>query len=220
MSDSARPENTAFRELETLVRHLAMSLPVSAGARSSRRLVCVRQRAKHGACRAGKAGVGRSYHQLEHENAALQGVSMLHRAHESDARSRTLHQTTSAERRRSVSGKKTSVKVEIIGESYVLRTEAAPEHTKAVAEYLDKAIRQVLSAAPHRRQQGGDSRGASDHVRVVPIARGKRSTHWRDAGPLGRRPQAAATAKRDSVATAVVSGEWFRTPPCPVLAHT
>jgi cell division protein ZapA len=43
------------------------------------------------------------------------------------------------------SGKKTSVKVEILGESYVLRTEAAPEHTKAVAEYLDRAIRQILS---------------------------------------------------------------------------
>ena len=42
-------------------------------------------------------------------------------------------------------GKKTSVKVEILGESYVLRTEAAPEHTKAVAEYLDKAIRQILA---------------------------------------------------------------------------
>ena len=44
-----------------------------------------------------------------------------------------------------MSGKKTSVKVEILGESYVLRTEAAPEHTQAVAEYLDKAIRQILS---------------------------------------------------------------------------
>jgi cell division protein ZapA len=44
-----------------------------------------------------------------------------------------------------VSGKKSSVKVEILGESYVLRTEAAPEHTKAVAEHLDKAIRQILS---------------------------------------------------------------------------
>jgi cell division protein ZapA len=43
------------------------------------------------------------------------------------------------------SGKKTSVKVEILGESYVLRTEAAPEHTKAVAEHLDKSIRQILS---------------------------------------------------------------------------
>ena len=44
-----------------------------------------------------------------------------------------------------MSGKKASVKVEILGESYVLRTEAAPEHTRAVAEYLDKAIRQILS---------------------------------------------------------------------------
>ena len=44
-----------------------------------------------------------------------------------------------------MSGKKQSVKVEILGESYVLRTEAAPEHTKAVAEHLDKSIRQILS---------------------------------------------------------------------------
>lgn len=41
--------------------------------------------------------------------------------------------------------RKTSVKVEILGESYVLRTEAPPEHTKAVAEHLDHAIRQILS---------------------------------------------------------------------------
>jgi cell division protein ZapA len=44
-----------------------------------------------------------------------------------------------------VTGKKTSVKVEILGESYVLRTDAAPEHTKAVAEHLDRSIRQILS---------------------------------------------------------------------------
>ena len=44
-----------------------------------------------------------------------------------------------------MTGKKTSVKVEILGESYVLRTEAAAEHTRAVAEYLDKAIRQILA---------------------------------------------------------------------------
>ena len=41
--------------------------------------------------------------------------------------------------------RKHSVKVEILGESYAIRTEAAPEHTKAVAEHLDKAIRQILS---------------------------------------------------------------------------
>jgi cell division protein ZapA len=44
-----------------------------------------------------------------------------------------------------MSSKKSSVKVEILGESYVLRTEAAPEHTRAVADYLDHAIRQILS---------------------------------------------------------------------------
>lgn len=41
--------------------------------------------------------------------------------------------------------RKTSVKVEILGESYVLRTEAAAEHTRAVAEHLDRAIRQILA---------------------------------------------------------------------------
>ncbi len=38
-----------------------------------------------------------------------------------------------------------SMKVEILGESYAIRTEAAPEHTRAVAEHLDRAIRQILS---------------------------------------------------------------------------
>ena len=45
-----------------------------------------------------------------------------------------------------MSAKKTSVKVEILGESYVLRTDAAPEHTKAVAGHLDRAIRQILAS--------------------------------------------------------------------------
>jgi cell division protein ZapA len=44
-----------------------------------------------------------------------------------------------------MSGKKTSVKVEILGESYAIRTEAPPEHTRAVAEHLDRAIRHILS---------------------------------------------------------------------------
>jgi cell division protein ZapA len=44
-----------------------------------------------------------------------------------------------------VSTRKHSVKVEILGESYAIRTEAAPEHTRAVAEHLDKAIRQILA---------------------------------------------------------------------------
>jgi cell division protein ZapA len=44
-----------------------------------------------------------------------------------------------------MTGKKTSVKVEILGETYAIRSEAAPEHTRAVAEHLDKAIRHILS---------------------------------------------------------------------------
>lgn len=45
-----------------------------------------------------------------------------------------------------MTGKKTSIKVEILGESYAIRSEAAPEHTRAVAEHLDRAIRQILSS--------------------------------------------------------------------------
>jgi cell division protein ZapA len=44
-----------------------------------------------------------------------------------------------------VTGKTTSVKVEILGESYAIRSDAAPEHTRAVAEHLDRLIRQILS---------------------------------------------------------------------------
>ena len=45
-----------------------------------------------------------------------------------------------------MTSKKTSVKVEILGESYAIRTEADPEHTRAVAEHLDRSIRQILSS--------------------------------------------------------------------------
>ena len=41
--------------------------------------------------------------------------------------------------------KKTSIKVEILGESYAIRSEAAPEHTRAVAEHLNRSIRQILA---------------------------------------------------------------------------
>ena len=44
-----------------------------------------------------------------------------------------------------MSGKKTSVKVEILGESYAIRSEADPEHTRAVAQHLDRSIRQILA---------------------------------------------------------------------------
>ena len=41
---------------------------------------------------------------------------------------------------------KTVVKVNIVGDEYSIRTDEAPEHTRAVAEYLDKAIRKVMSS--------------------------------------------------------------------------
>jgi cell division protein ZapA len=44
-----------------------------------------------------------------------------------------------------VSTKKTSIKVEILGESYAIRSEAPTEHTRAVAEHLDRSIRQILA---------------------------------------------------------------------------
>jgi cell division protein ZapA len=44
-----------------------------------------------------------------------------------------------------VSTRKTTVKVEILGESYSIRSDASAEHTRAVAEYLDHAIRQITS---------------------------------------------------------------------------
>ena len=45
-----------------------------------------------------------------------------------------------------MSTRKTSVKVEILGESYTIRSEATAEHTRAVAEHLDRAIRQILES--------------------------------------------------------------------------
>ena len=44
-----------------------------------------------------------------------------------------------------MTAKKTSIKVEILGESYAIRSDAAPEHTRAVAEHLDRSIRQILA---------------------------------------------------------------------------
>jgi len=44
-----------------------------------------------------------------------------------------------------MSTRKTTVKVEILGESYSIRSDASAEHTRAVAEYLDQAIRQITS---------------------------------------------------------------------------
>ena len=37
------------------------------------------------------------------------------------------------------------VRVTIVGEEYAIRSEATPEHTRAVAAYVDDAIRRVLN---------------------------------------------------------------------------
>jgi len=46
-----------------------------------------------------------------------------------------------------VTGKnvKQVVRVTIVGEEYSIRSEATPEHTRAVAAYVDDAIRRVLN---------------------------------------------------------------------------
>ena len=45
-----------------------------------------------------------------------------------------------------MSEKRNAVKVTIIGDEYTLRSDESPEHTRAVAEYLDSVIRSILSA--------------------------------------------------------------------------
>jgi cell division protein ZapA len=45
-----------------------------------------------------------------------------------------------------MSSKKSSVKVTILGEEYTIRSEVPPDQTRAVAEYYDKAVRQVMNA--------------------------------------------------------------------------
>ena len=39
-----------------------------------------------------------------------------------------------------------SVRVTILGEEYTLRSEAPPEQARAVAEYYDRMVRQVMNA--------------------------------------------------------------------------
>ena len=45
-----------------------------------------------------------------------------------------------------MSEKRNAVKVTIVGDEYTLRSDESPEHTRAVAEYLDTVIRSILSA--------------------------------------------------------------------------
>jgi len=42
--------------------------------------------------------------------------------------------------------KKHTARVTILNEEYAIRTDTAPEHARAVAQYLDQAIRKVMSS--------------------------------------------------------------------------
>ena len=45
-----------------------------------------------------------------------------------------------------MSDKRHVARVNIVGEEYTIRSDATPEHTQAVAAYLDREIRKVLGA--------------------------------------------------------------------------
>ena len=45
-----------------------------------------------------------------------------------------------------MSAKKNAVRVTILNEEYTIRSDTPPEHTRAVAQHLDQAIRQVMSS--------------------------------------------------------------------------
>jgi cell division protein ZapA len=47
-----------------------------------------------------------------------------------------------------MSDKKHVVKVVIVGEEYTIRSDASPDHTRAVAQYVDQSIKRVLHSAP------------------------------------------------------------------------
>jgi cell division protein ZapA len=44
-----------------------------------------------------------------------------------------------------MSVKRHSVRVSILNDEYAIRSDTSPEHTRAVAQYVDRAIRQVMS---------------------------------------------------------------------------
>ena len=46
-----------------------------------------------------------------------------------------------------MTAKKNSVRVRILGEEYTVRTDATPERAREVAQYFDRAVRQVLATA-------------------------------------------------------------------------
>ena len=42
--------------------------------------------------------------------------------------------------------RKHSVRVHIMGEEFTIRSDASPDHTRAVAEYLDRKIREIMAS--------------------------------------------------------------------------
>lgn len=54
-----------------------------------------------------------------------------------------------------MTSKKNVVRVTIVGEEHLIRSDAPPEHTRAVADYVDKTIRAITNSGsvvvePHR----------------------------------------------------------------------
>jgi cell division protein ZapA len=47
-----------------------------------------------------------------------------------------------------MSDKRHVVKVTIVGEEYSIRSDAPPDHTRAVAQYVDQAIKRVMNTTP------------------------------------------------------------------------
>jgi cell division protein ZapA len=45
-----------------------------------------------------------------------------------------------------MTAKRHSVKVSILNEEYAIRSDTPPDHTRAVAQYVDRAIRQVMNS--------------------------------------------------------------------------
>jgi cell division protein ZapA len=45
-----------------------------------------------------------------------------------------------------MSSKRNTIRVAIVGEEYTIRSDASPQHTREVAEYVDRAIRRVMES--------------------------------------------------------------------------
>jgi cell division protein ZapA len=45
-----------------------------------------------------------------------------------------------------MSNKRHAVKVTIVGEEYTIRSDVTPQHTRDVADYVDRAIRRVMES--------------------------------------------------------------------------